>query len=186
MLCACINTRSFQVVYALIQPFVKICLLNANPQDLPASATLLGITLGAYLLITMFMIMPVEGLSLSIQEAVLESALLLAYTHVALRLSAHSERYVQTVSALAGTGVIIGMLALPLAYSLYRSALYETSSALTLIAYVLVFAWLLVVYGHIYRHALSTGLLIGVLVGLGYIVLTSVVVEAVFPSPNLP
>jgi hypothetical protein len=43
-----------------------------------------------------------------------------------------------------------------------------------------------VVYGHIYRHALSTGLVIGVLVGLGYIILTSVVIDAVFPSPELP
>jgi hypothetical protein len=186
MLRACVDGRPFQVVYALIQPFVKICLLNANPQDLPISAMLLGLTLGAYLLITMFMIMPVGGLSLSLQEAILESALLLAYTHVALRLSAHPERYLQTVSALAGTSVIIGILALPLAYSLYNSALYGHSSAPALIAYVLVYAWLLVVYGHIYRHALSTGLVIGVLVGLGYIILTSVVIDAVFPSPELP
>lgn len=147
---------------------------------------LLGLTLGAYLLMTMLMIMPVGGLSLSIREAVLEIALLLAYTHIALRLSAHPGRYTQTVSALAGTGVIIGMLALPLAYALYKSALYGNSNALVLFAYILVFAWLLVVYGHIYRHALSTGLLIGVLVGLGYVILTSVVIEAVFPSPALP
>jgi hypothetical protein len=174
------------VVYALIQPFVRLCFLNANPQDLPASAVLLGLTLSAYLLVTAFMVMPLYGLSLSFREAIVEVVLLVAYTQVVLHIGAHPERYTQTVSALAGAGVIIGLLALPLAYSLYNSALRGTTNApLLLFAYVLVFAWMLVVYGHIYRHALSTGLFIGVLVGLGYIILTSVVIESAFPSPEL-
>lgn len=186
MLCfAHVSTIIVFAVYALIQPFVRICLLNANPQDLPASAVLLGICVSAYLLITAFMVMPIYGLSLSFQEAIVEIVLLLAYTQAALRIGAHPERYMQTVSALAGTGVIIGMLALPLAYSLYKSTVYGGANAPILFAYILVFAWLLVVYGHIYRHALSTGLFTGVLVGLGYIILTSVVIESVFPSPEL-
>jgi hypothetical protein len=162
-----------------------MCLLNANPQDLPASAVLLGICLGAYLLVTTFMVMPIYGFSLSLREAIVEVVLLVAYTQAVLRIGAHPERYTQTVSALAGAGVIIGLLALPLAYSLYGSAFQGTSNAPTLFAYVLVFAWMLVVYGHIYRHALSTGLFSGMLVGLGYIILTSMVIESVFPSPEL-
>jgi hypothetical protein len=172
------------VVYALIKPFISLCLLNANPQDLPASTPLLIITLGAYLLVTVVMAMPIYGLGLSILQAILEVALLLGYTRLALQVSRRPERYLQTASALAGTGVIIGVLALPLVYSLSRAAAYGDVNSLTLPAYLLILAWLLVVYGHIYRHALSTGLLIGMLVGFGYVVVSSVVIESVFAPPS--
>jgi hypothetical protein len=171
-------------IQGLIQPFFRLCLLNANPQDLPASTVLLGISLSAYLLVTTLVAVPVYGWGSSVLQAILEIALLLGYTRLALQTISHPERYTQTVSALAGAGVIIGVLALPLAYSLYSSASPGNVDSLTLFAYLLVFAWLLVVYGHIYRHALSSGMLIGVLVGFGYVVLTSIVIESVFSLPQ--
>jgi hypothetical protein len=172
-------------VYVLIKPFVGLCLLNANPQDLPASTTLLGISLAAYSLVTALMAIPVYGLGLSILQSILEIVLLLGYTRLALQLSARPERYTQTVSALAGAGVIIGTLALPVVYSLFRSAPSGSLDPLTMLAYMLILAWLLVVYGHIYRHALSTGMLIGVLVGFGYVLVSSIVIESVFVPPDL-
>ncbi len=179
------NSAADDVVYALIKPFVSLCLLNANPQDLPASTSLLGITLGAYMLITALIALPLYGFGLGVLQAILEIALLLAYTWAALQLSRHPERYAQTVSALAGTGAIIGMLALPLVYSLLRSAPSGGVDQPTLFIYLLIFAWLLVVYGHIYRHALSSGLLVGMLVGFGYVVVSSAVIESVFAPTGL-
>ncbi|MGH8502192.1 MAG: hypothetical protein ACREVE_06910 [Gammaproteobacteria bacterium] len=169
-------------MYALIKPFVRLCLLDANPQDLPASMLLLALCLAGYLAITTLIAVPVYGFGISLLQGFIEILLLLAYTQIALQIRARPERYVQTVIALAGAGVIIGAVGLPLIYSLYRSVQMGGVNSLTLLSYLLVLGWLLVVYGHIFRHALSTGRPFGVLVGFGYIVLTSVVIESLFPS----
>ena len=173
-------------VYALIKPFVNLCLLNSDPQDLPVSATLLWLTLSSYLLISIVLALPVYGLSMSILQALIEVGLLITYTSIVLQTTAHPERYTQTLSALAGTGVIFGLLALPLVYSIYSSASVDgTADILTLFAYLLILAWLLVVYGHVFKHALSSGIFVGLLVGLGYILLTSLIIDTILPVPDL-
>ncbi len=173
-------------MYALIKPFVDLCLLNAGPQDLPASELLVAFTLILYFLVSTILALPIYGLSGSLFQAVLDVGFLTAYTRVVLQLTMHLERYAQTLSALAGGGVVFGVLSLPLVYSIYKSSLGAANAdALTLLAYLLVLAWLLVVYGHIFRHALSSGLFIGMLVGLGYILLTSVIIDIIVPAPGM-
>lgn len=170
-------------VYALIQPFLRLCLLNANPQDLPASAPLLRTTLGAYLLMSALTAAPFYGTLPSIAAAIADVALLAGYAWLALRSQGRMGRYVQTLSALAGAGVIIGVLTLPVTYILYRSGASGGNDAL-LFVQLLILMWLLAIYGHIYRHALSTGLFTGVLVSLGWIFVTSLVIQSLFPLPQ--
>jgi hypothetical protein len=169
-------------VYALIDPFVRLCLLNAKPQDLPASALLLRTTLGAYLLMSALTAAPVYDPASSIVAAFIDVGLLAGYAWIALQSRAHAERYVQTLSALAGCGVVVGALSLPLMHFIYQSGELGGGDAL-LFVQLLILVWLLAIYGHIYRHALSTGLFIGVLVSLGWIFLTSLFIQALFPLP---
>lgn len=170
-------------VYALIQPFVRLSLLNANPQDLPASAPLLRTVLGAYLLMSALTAAPFYGTMPSLLAAGVDVSLLAGYAWVALRARSHQERYVQTLISLAGVGVIIAVLTLPVTYMLYSSGA-TGGSDVVLFAQVLIFIWLLAAYGHIYRHALSIGLFGGVLVSLGWIFVTSLVIQALFPLPE--
>jgi hypothetical protein len=168
-------------VYALIKPFVDICLLNIKPQDLPASSRLLLITLLAYYLVGIALSMPVYGFAMSTMEAALEVFMLVAYTRIVLTLNAHGVRYHQTLTALAGAGAVLGLVALPLSYSVLQPVTaYGSANALTVFAYLLLMGWLLIVYGHIFRHALSSGLGLGMLVGLGYIVLSTLAIESLF------
>ena len=150
------------------------------------SETLLWLTLSMYLMISMVLALPVYGLSVSILQALLEVGLLIAYTRIVLQITAHPERYTQTLSALAGTGVIFGVLALPLVYSIFRSTTGDgTTDVLTSFAYLLILFWLLVVYAHVFKHALSSGMLVGLLVGFVYILLTSIIISIIFPTPSL-
>ncbi len=167
-------------VYVLIEPFVRLCLLDAKPQDLPTSALLLCMTLGAYLLMSALTAAPVYDPISSIVAAFMDVGLLAAYAWLALRTRAYEERYVQTLSALAGCGVVVGALSLPLMHLIYQSGELGGGDAL-LFVQLLILVWLLAIYGHIYRHALSTDLFIGVLVSLGWIFLTSLFIQALFP-----
>ncbi len=169
-------------VYALVKPFVRLCLLNAKPQDLPTSALLLRTTLGAYLLMSALTAAPVYDPASSIVAAFMDVGLLAGYAWIVLRARARAERYVQTLSALAGSGVVVGALSLPLMHLMYQSSELGRGDTL-LFVQLLILVWLLAIYGHIYRHALSTDLFIGVLVSLGWIFLTSLFIQALFPLP---
>jgi hypothetical protein len=172
-------------VYTLIKPFLSLCLLNSTPQDLPSSEMLLGLTLFFYLLVSVILALPFYGVSLSLMQAVLEVGILIIYTRIVLQLSAHLERYMQTLSALAGTGVIVGVMATPLAYSSQQSTGGAMSNSdMTLLAYLLITVWLLVVYGHVFRHALSSGMFVGIIVSLGYILVSSIIIDMVLPPPS--
>jgi len=169
------------VVYTILKPFLNLCFLNANPQDLPASQVLLVMSLILYLVISVALALPVYGLNVSLTQALLEIAMLIAYTWLILVMTSHGERLTQTLSALAGTGVIFGFLALPIIYSIYEATgAGGVGNVWTLIAYLMIMGWLLVVYGHVFRNALSSGLFLGMLVSLGYIVLTSMIIEFLF------
>lgn len=171
---------------ALIKPFLDICLLNANPQDLPASQALLVIALLAYGFLGLILALPMYGLRSSLLQVGVELLMLMGYTKLVLQWRAHGERYTQTLSALAGSGAILEVVAIPLAYSIYESSSGgRPTDAFTLLVYLLLVGWLLLVYGHVFRHALESRLWVGVVVGFVYIALSSVLIESLFPPPDV-
>ena len=171
-------------MYALIKPFVSMCFFYSKPQDLPTSEILLGITLFAYMAVSILLATPVYGIGMGFVQAILELVLLIVYTGIVLKLSHHQERYIQTLSALAGTGVVFGLISIPLVYSLYQTIAPQSAPDMTILrAYVLILAWLVVVYGHVFRHALSSGMPMGLLVGFCYVFFTSMIINTLLPPP---
>lgn len=171
-------------MYALIKPFVSMCFFNTNPQDLPVSETLLGMTLFAYMAVSTLLATPVYGIGMGFVQAILELILLIIYTRFVLQLTHHQERYMQTLSALAGTGAVFGLISIPLVYSLYQTIVPQSTPDMTVLrAYILILAWLVVVYGHVFRHALSSGMSMGLLVGFGYVFFTSMIINTLLPPP---
>ena len=71
-------------------------------------------------------------------------------------------------------------------YAMYQTQRTGTTGGISALAYLLTFGWLLVVFGNIYRHALSLrGLLPGVLVSLGFIVISNAVIQVIMPSAEV-
>lgn len=168
---------------SLIKPFLQLCLLNQGPQDLPASRLLLAITAFLYLLVGMAMGWPYYGPVLSLVQSLFELALLWGFSWSLLRVRRHPGRFVQTAAALTGAGAVLGVLLLPLVYAIYRARMLGEPADLAALSYLAVLGWLLVVYGHIYRHALSLPHLgYGVLVALGFVVVAAGLIESLFPA----
>ncbi len=173
-------------MYALIKPFVDICLLRANPQDLPASTLLLELTIVAYFVAGWLLAMGVYGPGPGLVQTLADLSFLSAYTYGFLRVSSHAERFTQTLTALLGTGAIITLAALPLSASLSRAVEgADPVDGVVGVGYLLLMGWLVVVYAHIYRHAFAKGWATGLTFSLGYILLGSLVIELLLPSSTL-
>ncbi|MDP1707762.1 MAG: hypothetical protein Q8L89_01595 [Gammaproteobacteria bacterium] len=140
----------------LLKTFGNLCLLRANPQDLPAAPVLTVVTLLAYTLVSVGLSLPDLGLGRAALWAVLDTGVLAILTHSALLLRRFPERFYQTLAALMGSGALLGLLAWPIV------AMQNVT------AQIVMLVWNLAVVAHILRHALSVPLALGILASLGY------------------
>ena len=102
-------------VRALIHPFVQIILLRMNPQDLPASGTLLALALIAHAAAGAALASVNLRFDHALTAGVVETALMCGLTAGLLMLRTLSERIIQTLTALAGAGALVGFAAFPVA-----------------------------------------------------------------------
>lgn len=172
----------------LLQRYLDICLLRAGPQDLPASTVLLWLSLLAYFAVGM--VMSVQNLDVARATLLvsLDLALLAALLFALLWSRNAMSRYLQTLTALLGTGAILELVVLPILSWQQEGLGDETISPMLMIASLLLWIWLLwdlLVIGHILRHTLSTRLLIGVLLGVVYLFISYSVTQILFfPETN--
>jgi hypothetical protein len=173
---------------ALLRLLVDICLLRRGPQDIPCSPELArGLVLG-------FAALKIgTALMLDIPEPFLRTllslALLLALPWVLLAIRGHRPRYLQTLTAFAGTGLLFSLLFLPfflLAAStppMQAGATPEPAQlALGWLSLALL-GWKLVINGHILRHALDWPNIPALLLALALFLIEFGVFRTVFPTP---
>ena len=167
----------------LIKMFWDICAVKAAPQDLPVSSFLLGLALLAYLVTGAVVAAFQWPLSQAIFAALLDTVFLTVLSRVLLWARMLSGRFVQTLTALAGSGAVMTVIALPLV--LWQSFVGVTdANAPTLPSWLLMIwmIWNVVVVGHILRHALSTVLPLGIGLAAVYAYITFQLMRIFLPS----
>jgi len=145
--------------------FIDLCLLRANPQDLPTSTPLTVLAVGAYWLTDVIGVLDTLSWSSAVIAAVTDTLLLVVATTMALRLRQSENRLPQTLSALAGSGAMLSALAW-LATSLSRGTIPPEWVWLPFLV------WYTVVFGHVLRHALTISFAAGVAIGFLYLILS--------------
>ena len=133
--------------------------LRGGPQELPASWPLMIVLVSAYLIQNL-----ITGQQLEDDNAVAKSVLALCLQVVVLTgllyWRRHMERFTQTLSAMAGVGVVFNAIT----WILLTQSGTSPIQPLLALGWLLVVIWSLFVDAHIYRNALSTTLSIGMLI----------------------
>jgi hypothetical protein len=147
----------------LLNNFVDLCLLRIGPQDLPVSNRLLGVVTVLNVLVGVVMIVDVRaGLATALAESLFEAGLMFGALYIGLRMQYRVARFTQAATALMGSGLLLGLLALPL-ISWSRNPDAGEAGLLLLVLIV----WSMVVMGHILRHTFE--IVLGAGVGLAFI-----------------
>lgn len=155
---------------SLVRAFWRICILRLAPQDVPRSGVLLLLTA----LVNLALSVSINSLQLPFQYALLiallEMGVLVGLTAALLYAFNRSARLPQTLTALMGSGAVIGAIVL---------AMFVLLAELPALPRLAVFLWNLLVMGHILRHALNMHLVAGFFVAIGYaVVLRQLIVLA--------
>jgi hypothetical protein len=175
-------------VYTLIKSFVDLALLRIAPQDLPASPFLLQLLLALHALIGALHFMQGNDALTALIAGLSGTAVLAALTATLLYLNGLRQRLVQTLTALAGVDVVIGVLSLPLSGWLRRAAEASaqqppaTGDGAATILLLGLLLWNLGAAGHVLRHALSAPLAMGVVLALIFYVVSMTCLSLLLPG----
>lgn len=159
----------------LLIVFLDMLRLRSGPQDLPASRGLM-VVLAILYIAGGFMAGNVMSEPDYAPRAMVAIGVQFAFAILLLKFKGLADRIQQTISALAGTGFIFGMV------SVYLLSLIDVEKPqVELVAfYMVLFFWSLTVDGHIFRHALSSKMGTGLLVAVTIFAINFVLLRLLF------
>jgi hypothetical protein len=159
----------------LIRALLDMLRLRSGPQDLPAATGLAFVLGAAYALQGMVTDRALDGADAA-PRSLLAIAVQLGAIGALLTSRRQAARIPQTISALAGTGTIFGLLA----YALLSQAQAGQPQPGLATTYLALFVWSLAVDAHIYRQALAIKMSLGVLVAVLIFGANFIILKAVF------
>lgn len=158
-------------IIVIIRLYFKVCLLECAPQDVPGSWVLLVPTVGVYLIIAFL----VTNLNAAVTDTplvgLIDVGFLFGFVYALLSICRKPSRWTQTVTALAGCGIIIGALSIPLLIAKSDPASTAFMGQITTILQYALMIWYMVVMAHIFRHAVAASFATGLFLSLLYAVL---------------
>jgi hypothetical protein len=169
---------------AIIDFFLQITLRRRGPEDLPDSRFLLLLSALCYVVVQLFLALPIYSLSILLFRSILvDVALLCACVCGLLWLAHHLSRSGQTLTAFFGTGALLGLLMLPFNYWLDAQSVPGQPALLPTAGLLAIVSWSLVVNGHIFARALSIPFVAGIMLSLAYFFLNYLVFWQLGPPP---
>jgi hypothetical protein len=146
--------------YPLLRQLIELCFLREQPQNLPASDSLVAATAIAAAL-TYALTNRIEGGGLGgiVLVAIAQVVLFGVVVWIALRMKSVAERWRQTITALYGTSAILQVIGWPIVSWFQNSATPTQPALLPSLAVLLLGVWYLLIMANVLRHAmeLSTG-----------------------------
>ncbi|MDT8388587.1 MAG: hypothetical protein RQ736_13860 [Thiogranum sp.] len=173
-------------VQAWLLSWLDQCLLRRVPQDDAQSTSALRWSILAYFATDLFQALPGTDQAQAFGMAMADTLLMILFSWAVLTLSGKATRWVQTLTALAGTGMLLSLFAMPLVLQVSRSV--ESGGApgaLLVSAWLLLLVWSIAVQAHIFRHALSTRYGVGVLIAILHTLLAITLLQALFTPPEV-
>ncbi|MDH5369228.1 MAG: hypothetical protein OEW99_04340 [Gammaproteobacteria bacterium] len=168
----------------LMRIFWDICRLKTGPQDLPTGRYILSAAVLAGIIIDSFttsIFMPKFSVIDLAKLVVTFNIVLLVAIYFLLKLIGYAERAIQTITAIAGSGLFISLVLLP-GLLVMNSVDGQVKSFAIFI--LIDNVWRIAVNAHIFRHALSVGLLMAMIVSVSYLLFGVLVADILLPAQS--
>ncbi|TCK19417.1 hypothetical protein DFR30_2728 [Thiogranum longum] len=162
--------------------WLQQCLLRRTPQDDPVSYAALIQALTGYLLIDLIQASASSSLMIALGMTLVDTLLMVVFAWVVLRVTGYTQRFVQTLTSLAGTGMILGLLALPLVQLAASAHRNDEPMTNLVLGWLMLLVWSVSVQAHIFRHALTVRYGSGLLLAGLHTVLGIGLIETLFPQ----
>ena len=146
--------------------FLDICLFRANAENAPASQIFMILTLIAYAFLSLLILMVDYSFAKAISTVLVGIAMMIGFAKAGLWIRNFMDRSRQTITALAGTGIIFDIINLPLV--LLSSHFPAEELVFPRFLLLLLLFWNITVIGHIMKNALSIPFWAGIGISVFY------------------
>jgi len=153
--------------------FLRMWVLRAKPQDLPASKILTHMLLATFVLVSLASMFREFGLVRALVASLIDTALLVAPVVAMLAISGNSARGYQTVSAILGTSTL-------LVVTLVFLGMFISSPGSLDATELLVLVWYLLIFGHVLRQAVHLPVVLGATFAFIYVMVSNGLIRALF------
>jgi len=148
--------------------FVDIVLHRRGPEHVPASGFLFGLLLIAYLIASVAATQIAEPLDRAVGMVVFDTALYVGFIWLLLSFLSHSNRFLQTASAIFGAQLVLTLIGIPLlVFAGFDNGELEAPNAATWLFFLLIL-WSIDVASFVLSRALQLSYVVGVMIVLGY------------------
>lgn len=178
------NSRSqdcTNITVSVARILLKMLLLRTAPQDLPFSSVLLGRIVFLYLLSGLVVLNGRVESSMALAQMTVGIIIVMFFSYLILALLGHKERFVQTVTALAGTGIIFNLMAWPVLRQTTLDTGTNTLSGQSALLMLMLVSWEVIITAHIYRHALNMQLAKTIILSIGLFLISMTLSQLIFP-----
>jgi hypothetical protein len=167
----------------LAKAFLDIALWRRTPEHLPASVLLLTLTAIAVSLTEVLgaSLPPPPNGQIPLR-IVLEVGMPLLFTWGMLAAARRSERFLQTAAAQLGVAALAALILYPLNSALQLMGQDNPAALAVGVLYAGVLIYYLFVCANIWRSALDSGLMLGLVVSFGYFVASIIIEQQVMPQ----
>lgn len=166
----------------LSKVFWDICRLRAGPQALPARSYFLIIVVLGSIIVDSFsssiLIPKLTSVEITM-TIVIYYVVLLSAVYYLLKLVGYAERGLQTITAIAGSGLFISLILMPALLLVNTSPQDVKPFGFLILADNI---WRLAVNAHIFRHALSVSVLMSMVISISYLLFGILVAEFLLPT----
>lgn len=136
-----------------IKYFFDICLLRAGPQDAPSSKSAMQLTVFFYWATGTALISLNQSPMAAVLIALIQTILGVFFINLALWIRKFPERYAQTLTAFAGSGIIISLVAFPVLA--WLSQVGDAYQWLYSVFWLSLVIWETVIVATIFKNALE-------------------------------
>ncbi len=163
--------------------FLKILLgnllLSQGPQDFPCSSVLMRLCLLANFITGVLVSQVNIGFGSAVLSMILDLFVLLLFVYLVLQALSKSERFTQTIIALAAVGVVYQTLAFLWRSSIDMDAKAPEDMTGFVILFLIFSSWTLAVITHIFRQSFNVKLPVAVVLTICYVTI-SVLAQGIF------
>jgi len=161
--------------------WVEQLLLRRAPQDDAFSRPALALALLAYMVVDLLQAFSSSAWAVASAITLTDTLIMAGFTWAVLQLAGKSPRLVQTLTALAGTGALLGIPGVPLVWHAVRAHQAGGPSAAVVAGWLVLLVWTVAVQAHIFRHALSVRYGFGLMIAGLHTVIAIYTLEIFFP-----
>jgi hypothetical protein len=171
----------------LARLYTDIAFFRRGPEDVPFAPRVLGITVVAYMLLSLLLssVMPVVAES-RVALVLVDSALALAWYWVVLRVAGRTERFLQTAAAIFGFQTVLQPAFVSVTWLFLRYMKDPVWQAPVSLLLLVLAIWMLAINTRILRSATGWGQFVCVAVVLLQSLLGRLVETSLFPEVATP